>query len=233
MINLVLYALAGPSEPEGGGAYFSRSVNPILISGADYVLYDTPRLPAPGSSDPPTALPRNMNFSFENKNPNQKPSIFPALIILPGTHRRYKNEKPSIKWVLFTNASHNTILRFVAIRYMSIQMLKSTQCTEVGFYKLVISTSEQLAQSLIFKLRAASLICHLLRSLWDWKPFQSWVYKIQFIVWFKVRILRCQVLFNIVEKLIQISKHNVVTFWKWIDCFGRLGPRRYQFLLFE
>ena len=74
-----------------------------------------------------------MNFSFENKNPNQKPSIFPALIILPGTHRRYKNEKPSIKWVLFTNASHNTILHFVAIRFMSIQMLKSTQCTEVGF----------------------------------------------------------------------------------------------------
>ena len=84
-------------------------------------------------SDPPTALPRYMNFSFENKNPNQKPSIFPALIILPGTHRRYKNEKPSIKWVLFTNASHNTILHFVAIRFMSIQMLKSTQCTEVGF----------------------------------------------------------------------------------------------------
>ena len=90
-------------------------------------------LAPPPFSDPPTALPRYMNFSFENKNPNQKPSIFPALIILPGTHRRYKNEKPSIKWVLFTNASHNTILHFVAIRFMSIQMLKSTQCTEVGF----------------------------------------------------------------------------------------------------
>ena len=120
--------LAGPSEL-GGGHTLADQLTPSQLGGSVYALHPRP----PPLSDPPTALPRYMNFSFENKNPNQKPSIFPALIILPGTHRRYKNEKPSIKWVLFTNASHNTILHFVAIRFMSIQMLKSTQCTEVGF----------------------------------------------------------------------------------------------------
>ena len=128
-----------------GGYILVDQLTPSQLGGSVYALHLTTRPPL-RFWDLPTALSRYMNFSFENKNPNQKPSIFPALIILPGTHRRYKNEKPSIKWVLFTNASHNTILHFVAIRYMSIQMLKSTQCTELGFYKLVISTSVQLAQ---------------------------------------------------------------------------------------
>ena len=114
------------------GAYFGKSFNPVSIRGGVSLCPPRYYSPPPPFSDPPTALTRYMNFSFENKNPNQKPSIFPALIILPGTHWRYKNEKPSIKWVLFTNASHNTILYFVAIRFMSIQMLGSTQCT-VGF----------------------------------------------------------------------------------------------------
>ena len=113
----------------GGGAYFGRSVNPISIRGVNLCP------PSYYSPPPPsqTLLRPCLGIWTSPLKINQKTSIFPALIILPGTHRRYKNEKPSIKWVLFTNASHNTILHFVAIRFMSIQMLKSTQCTELGF----------------------------------------------------------------------------------------------------
>jgi hypothetical protein len=112
----------------GGGHILADQLTPSQLGGSIYALQVTTR-PPPSQ----TLLRPCLGIWTSPLKINQKTSIFPALIILPGTHRRYKNEKPSIKWVLFTNASHNTILHFVAIRFMSIQMLKSTQCTELGF----------------------------------------------------------------------------------------------------